>query len=202
MRYDRSTNEAAAISALELLGQNLHWFRLDDGVMGGQSETFQLKESKVLHFQGRINTDGGVFCSIRAKLPQCLDRDVLGVRLKVIGDGKTYKLTLSDGKASTGGPFGRTPSWQINLPTVNGKEQSVVLPLVDMKPSFAGRSSSRSSDADLASYKLDIRSIQEIGLMLSLKLSDGSPNPKETFGEGIFPFSLRVESIEPVTELN
>jgi hypothetical protein len=38
--------------------------------------------------------------------------------------------------------------------------------------------------------------MKQLGLMLSLRLSDGSPNPKETFGEGIFDFSLFVESIE------
>jgi hypothetical protein len=40
--------------------------------------------------------------------------------------------------------------------------------------------------------------MMQIGLMLSLYLSDGRPNPKETFGEGVFPFSLHVKSIEPV----
>lgn len=34
--------------------------------------------------------------------------------------------------------------------------------------------------------------------MLSLKLSNGDPNPVETYGSGIFPFSLRIRSIEPV----
>jgi len=44
--------------------------------------------------------------------------------------------------------------------------------------------------------------MRQIGLMLSLKLSDGSANPKESFGEGIFPFSLIVESLEIVVQGN
>jgi len=198
MRYDRGANEAAALAALELLGQDLKWFRLDDGVMGGQSETTHSSEGEGLNFQGIINTDGGGFCSIRAKLQQGFDEDVTGFRLKFIGDGKTYKFTLSNGKSSTGGPFARSPSWQTDLPTLSGKEQTVVLPLSDLTPSFGGRPSSRPSAEELAKYKLDPSSIQEIGLMLSLQLSDGTPNPKNTFGEGVFPFSLQVKSIEPV----
>ena len=172
MRYDRAGNEAAAIQALELLGEGLNWFRLDDGVMGGQSETKHSNDSGGLHFKGTINTDGGGFCSIRARLPQCFQPRVTGFKLTFIGDGKTYKLTLSDGNASTGGPFSRTPSWQVDLPT----------------------------QAGITKYMLDITDIREIGLMLSLKLSDGRSNPKETFGEGIFPFSLHVLSIQPVVE--
>lgn len=200
MRYDRAGNEAAAIQALNLLGEGLNWFRLDDGVMGGQSETVHSNDSGGLHFKGTINTDGGGFCSIRARLPQCFQPGITGFKLKFIGDGKTYKLTLSDGNASTGGPFSRTPSWQVDLPTQAGTEQTAVLHLCEMKPAFGGRASSRPSDDDITSYVLDITGIREIGLMLSLKLSDGSPNPKETFGEGIFPFSLQVLSIEPVME--
>jgi len=200
MRYDRGANEAAALAALELLGQDLNWFRLDDGVMGGQSETTHSSEGEGLNFQGIINTDGGGFCSIRAKLQQGFDEDVTGFRLKFIGDGKTYKFTLSNGKSSTGGPFARSPSWQTDLPTLSGKEQTVVLPLSDLTPSFGGRASSRPSDEEITKHKFDPSSVQEIGLMLSLKLSDGAPNPKETFGEGVFPFSLQVKSIEPVRE--
>lgn len=201
MRYDRAGNEAAALSALEILGQKLNWFRLDDGVMGGQSETTQSAipaEGGDLHFAGTINTDGGGFCSIRAKLQEGFSSDLRGIRLRFIGDGKTYKLTLSDG--NTGGPFGRSPSWQVDVPTEAGDtEQTVVFPISDLKPAFGGRQSSKPSAEDMAKYQFDPTSMREIGLMLSLRLSDGSPNPKATYGEGIFPFSLRIKSIEPVT---
>ena len=41
--------------------------------------------------------------------------------------------------------------------------------------------------------------VREIGFMLSLKLSSGESNPVETFGSGIFPFSLKIRSIETVS---
>jgi hypothetical protein len=197
MRYDRAGNEAAALPALELLGQGLKWFRLDDGVMGGQSETAHSSEKDGLHFSGNINTDGGGFCSIRAKMEQGFDKAVTGIKLKMTGDGKTYKFTLSDRNSSTGGPFGRSPNWQVDLPT-SGKEQDVIVPFSSLKPAFGGRQSSKPSAEEIAKYTFDPSSMREIGLMLSLRLSDGSPNPKETFGEGLFPFSLKIKSIEPV----
>ena len=91
--------------------------------------------------------------------------------------------------------MGGSPSWQIDLPTrkldKSDESQVSTLPLKSFIPSFGGRSMSTSSN-----YEFDIREMKQLGLMLSLKLSDGSSNPKETFGEGRFPFSLSVESIE------
>lgn len=216
MAYDRKANEANAKLALSLLGDDLSWFRLDDGVMGGRSETLHGNESGKLHFTGTINTDGGGFCSIRARIPKgvlekstnkatgdeshdksCSSR-TKGIRLTLRGDGKTYKLLLSDGERSAGGPTSRSPSWQVDIPTKKNKRETITVPVDAFQPAFGGRPSSRPSKEDMAKFRLDLAAIQEIGLMLSLRLSDGSPNPKETFGEGIFPFSLLVESIEIV----
>ena len=95
---------------------------------------------------------------------------------------------MTDG--SRGGPMSRNPSWQIDIPTINGEWQQVEIPFDKLLPAFGPRTPS-----DISQYKFDAKEMREIGLMLSLKLADGSPNPKETFGEGIFPFSLLVDSI-------
>ena len=47
--------------------------------------------------------------------------------------------------------------------------------------------------------KIDPTTVEEMGFMLSLKLSNGSSNPVETFGSGIFPFSLTIRSIDIVS---
>lgn len=157
--------------------------------MGGQSETAHALERDQLHFKGTINTNGGGFASIRSKLPSDLDiSSAKGMRLRVQGDGKTYKIFLTDGSA--GGPMSRNPSWQMDIPT-NGEWQEVEIPFDKLLPSFGPRTPS-----DVSQYKFEAKEMKEIGLMLSLKLADGSSNPKKTFGEGIFPFSLRVESID------
>ena len=227
MTYDRAGNIANALTALDLFGSNLKWFRLDDGVMGGKSETTHKimnddvnddddDDGKLLDFTGTINTDGGGFCSIRASLSDDDDDDdddfnncgfspnAIGIKLKIIGDGKTYKFTMSNGNTGggggSGGPFSRSPSWQCDIPTRDDNiEQDIYIPFTKLHPAFGGRSSNKPSPEAISLYKFDVTTIREIGLMLSLRLSDGSPNPKETFGEGIFPFSLKVSSIKEVT---
>jgi len=201
INYDRKGNVANAITSLQILDQELKWHRLDDGVMGGKSET--LHESgnggKVLRFCGTINTDGGGFTSVRAPIPSphLTDRTA-ALRVRYRGDGKTYKVLLSDG----GGM--RSPSWQVDLPTMAATEDGdadaaceVDLPLEDFRPAFGPRSV---SEKDRKKYKLVASEMRQLGFMLSLKLSDGSDNPVETFGEGIFDFSLEIESIEAVEE--
>lgn len=177
----------------------MNWHRLDDGVMGGQSETLHSSSSDVseLHFTGQINTEGGGFCSIRSPIPGGLPEGTVAVRVCYVGDGKTYKVLFSDGNKSTFGPSRRSPSWQTDLPTKDGVEDNAVIRLDSLTPSLQGGPISTDS-------KINPVEVKEMGFMLSLKLSNGESNPVETFGSGIFPFSLRIRSIEALSahELN
>jgi hypothetical protein len=200
--YDRAGNMQNAVPSTIFLGSPdaLKWHRLDDGVMGGQSETQHCDESGVLHFKGVINTNGGGFTSIRAPFAAGLltDDAISALKIRHRGDGKTYKVLLSDGTSS--GPMGTSPSWQMDLPTrqLKGSDEweTSVLPLDRFLPSFGGRSPL--GEKDRSKYTLRASEMKEIGLMLSLRLADGGPNPEETFGSGVFDFSLEVESIEAV----
>lgn len=191
MAYDRAANERNAIQGLKLLDQNLKWHRLDDGVMGGQSETLHSYD-EVLNFSGHINCAGGGFTSIRSAISDGLPSQTTGVKVTYIGDGKTYKVLFSDGSKSTFGPSRRSPSWQIDLPTKEGAEETTIISFKDLTPSLQGGP----IDTDAT---LDPTQIKEMGFMLSLKLSNGKPNPVETFGSGIFPFTLKIKSIEPIS---
>jgi hypothetical protein len=195
MKYDRATNERNAIGALHFLEQALSWHRLDDGVMGGQSATsHSYLEDGALHFSGSINTSGGGFCSIRAPLTEGLPPNTEAISLRLQGDGKTYKLTLTDGSKSM-----RNPSWQADIPTkADGKEETIAIPLASLKPSWGGGPMSQPTADERAKVEFKAETMRQIGVMLSLNLSDGSPNPVETFGEGIFDFSLRIKSIQPI----
>ena len=202
MSYDRAVNVASAVPALHFNEAPLKWHRLDDGVMGGKSETMHasLWNDRVgMHFKGFINTDGGGFASIRTPLRNGFPEGTSAIRLRYRGDGRTYKLILSDG--TSGGPMSRTPSWQCDLPTrdlgPDDDAEEVTLCLDSFLPSFGGSSAS-SPPKD--QYMFDVSDIRQMGLMLSLRLSDGRPNPVESFGEGVFDFSLFVESIEPIME--
>eukprot|EP00571_Detonula_confervacea_P016276 CAMPEP_0172299568 /NCGR_PEP_ID=MMETSP1058-20130122/1844_1 /TAXON_ID=83371 /ORGANISM="Detonula confervacea, Strain CCMP 353" /LENGTH=206 /DNA_ID=CAMNT_0013009059 /DNA_START=124 /DNA_END=744 /DNA_ORIENTATION=- len=192
-RYDRAANERNAIPSLELLGHNLKWHRLDDGVMGGQSETVHSSSdnARELDFAGQINTQGGGFCSIRAPIEGGLPKDTSAVRICYVGDGKTYKILFSDGSKSAFGPSRRSPSWQTDLPTKKGVEDTAIIRLGSLIPSLQGGP----TGTDL---KIDPTQVNEMGFMLSLKLSSGESNPVETYGSGIFPFSLKIRSIESV----
>lgn len=175
-----------------MAGKELKWYRLDDGVMGGQSETVHTIEHGMLHFKGTINTNGGGFTTIRTKIPEGLQLGPKGIKLRLKGDGKTYKFVLTDGSPGQGGPRSSKPSWQFDIPTTPPDElKEVEIPFDQLLPSFGPRTPSNPSQ-----YKFDATEMNEMGFMLSLMRSDGSSNPKETFGEGIFPFSLTVESIE------
>lgn len=188
------------IRALQLIEQPLQWFSLDDGVMGGKSKTtVSVKPGGILRFEGTINTLNGGFCSIRSALAvHTFTTTTSKIRLIMKGDGKTYKLVLSDG--SGGGPYARKPSWQADLPTENLKEtdqwQETTIPLTSLLPIFAGNGSQRNETNQC--HVINPTEIKQLGVMLSLKNADGSPNPPETFGTGTFPFSLQIKSIEIV----
>lgn len=199
---------------LQMADIPLQWFRLDDGVMGGKSESNHAVDAAtgILYFSGTINTDGGGFASIRSKIPEGSLSKYEGIQLRVRGDGKTYKFFMTDGTGA--GPFASKPSWQCDVPTVSMKTspkagdndntttgtewQEVVIPFHKLLPSFAGGGQRAPTGEIKKKHTFDAGEMREMGLMLSLKLSDGRSNPKETFGEGLFPFSLLVQSVEPL----
>lgn len=165
--------------------------------MGGQSETILtsasqgLTDDDELHFTGQINTQGGGFCSIRSPIEGGLPSDTAAIRVRYVGDGKTFKVLFSDGNQSAFGPSRRSPSWQYDLPTKQGIEETTIIRLESFTPSLQ-------RGAVETDVKLDPVKVQQLGFMLSLKLGSGESNPVKTFGCGIFPFSLKVRSIEVV----
>jgi hypothetical protein len=201
MNYNRAENLKNAVTALELGGKPISWFRLDDGVMGGRSETQQVVENGALHFKGTINTNGGGFASVRAAIDSgTITPSMEAVKVRFRGDGKTYKLMMADGSGA-GGPRSNTPLFQADFETKvlesNSTEwQEVVIPLESLVPSY-GENNDKEKKKEGSVFAAN-NTIQQIGFQLSLLLSNGRPNPKETFGEGVFPFHLVVQSIEGV----
>ena len=120
--------------------------------MGGNSETNHASKQEGLLFAGEINTEGGGFCSIRAAIPH-LPHDSNAIRLVFRGDGKTYKLLLSDGNASTGSPFAKKPTWQADIPTkdcTNSQDwQETTIPFAQLRPAFGGRAGENRSTAEI-----------------------------------------------------
>jgi hypothetical protein len=132
--------------------------------------------------------------------PEGLPPNTASLRLKIKGDGKTYKILLMDPNHSS--RFNKTPLWEANLATKNGnnnveEDDTVVVPLADFIPSFMAR---QLSPEEKAKFSMNPSKMTEIGFMLSSRLADGTPNPVETFGKDVFDFSLFVSSLEAVEE--
>jgi hypothetical protein len=218
MSYSQSKNidHSTQIPSLIINNAPLNFYKLDDGVMGGQSQTHLHKlldsntsnEQQVggLLFTGEINTNGGGFTSIRTALPNGVPRNAKGLKLKYKGDGKTYKVLLSDGKG--GGPFSSSPTWQCDLPTTSiatsddsasasaRADEECILYFKDFIPSFGGRGTL--TQEQQSQYTFLSEEMKQMGFMLSLKLSNGDANPIDTFGSGIFGFELRIHDVELV----
>lgn len=194
MKYDMAGNIVNASSTpLSIAGAKLVFHKLDDGVMGGKSWTNMdaINTINGVLFSGTINTDGGGFTSIRSPLENSIPSDAKGIKIKYKGDKKTYKVLLSVGNGA-GGPFAKHPSWQADL-TSNGEVEEKILEFSSFKPSFGGRGTQRH---EMDSFVFNPSEMTQLGLMLSLKLSNGEANTK--FGEGIFDFHLEIHEIDLV----
>lgn len=198
MTYDHCSEDS--VPALEIGGTPLNWYHLDDGIMGGKSQTNLTTSTAGLHFAGKIDTKASVgWASARATLPpEGLPPNTASLKLKVKGDGKTYKILLMDPNHSS--RFNKTPLWEANLPTKTGnveEDVTVVVPLAGFIPSFMAR---QLSPEEKAKFSMNPSKMTKIGFMLSSRLADGTPNPVDTYGKDVFDFSLFVSSLEAVEE--
>lgn len=193
--YDHCTEDS--VPALEIGGTPLNWYHLDDGVMGGKSQTTLTTSAASLHFAGTINTNASVgWASARATLPpEGLPSSTTSLKLNVRGDGKTYKILLMDPNHES--RLNKTPLWEANLPTKAGITEELSVPLTSFIPSFMAK---QLSLEEKAKYQMNPSQMTKIGFMLSSKLADGSSNPIETYGKGVFDFFLFVKSLETVEE--
>jgi monofunctional biosynthetic peptidoglycan transglycosylase len=97
------------------------WLTVNDGVMGGISDSQMVSEHDVLVFSGNLSLENnGGFASARRpvhSLPETTDR----VRLEVRGDGRRYQFRIRQDNRFDGvawsQAFTTTPDWQsIDLP--------------------------------------------------------------------------------------
>ncbi len=72
------------------------WQRLDDVIMGGQSSSgLQISsQGATAVWSGELITEGGGFCGARTASRDWDLGGAAGIRLRVRGDGQTYKLNL------------------------------------------------------------------------------------------------------------
>ena len=148
------------------------WTTVNDNVMGGRSQGGPAVQDGKLIFSGRTNTNGGGFSSIRTR-PEAMGLgEFAGLRIRVRGDGRTYKADVR-----TSQRIGRmSVAYRSDFETVDGEWIEVEIPFASFDPTSFGRNV-RSRVASL-----DVDDIQAIGLMIYDK-KDG-------------PFRLEVDWIK------
>jgi len=70
------------------------WYVVNDDVMGGRSRGGYTLETGSLVFAGATNTQGGGFSSIRTDVRPLDLSGRLGIRLRLRGDGRSYRFRL------------------------------------------------------------------------------------------------------------
>ncbi|MFK8055223.1 MAG: CIA30 family protein [Saprospiraceae bacterium] len=134
------------------------WYVINDGVMGGVSESKIVQLEDAVRFEGtvRLENNGG-FASMRKEiepiktlLPEAI------VQLEVRGDGQEYECRFR--------MDGSRLSYVHAFTTKADEITSISLLIKDFKPSFRGRK----YDVDEVGY-LDLERLQELGILIAGK---------------------------------
>ncbi|MGY8945528.1 MAG: CIA30 family protein [Flavobacteriales bacterium] len=133
-----------------------NWRMVNDNVMGGISNsTMYINQKQNLIFSGEVSLDNnGGFASCRLGIEKVNLNGIESFKMRVKGDGKTYKFRLSERYGST--------NYSSNFKTKNGTWLNIEIPLKNLKPMFMGYYS-RSLP------KLEIKNIRSIGFQISDK---------------------------------
>ena len=136
------------------------WRAQNDGVMGGVSSGGARITEGTLHFEGVLSLENnGGFAQIYSPVKH---RDYSGhaaLRLRVLGDGRTYQFRLSTDASFRGSRI----AYRASFPTKAGEWAEIRLPFDAFVPSFRGRT--------LNGPPLDLSSVTRIALLLA----DGKP---------------------------
>ena len=163
------------LTSFETSGQKItDWQIVDDGVMGGLSKgKFNISDDKKLKFSGNLSLENnGGFSSIRSKRTTMDLSQFKGIKMRVKGDGRKYKLRLeSDSRYRR-----MAVSFQYEFSTSKEGWSEVFIPFDKLKASFRGW--------NLPGMKFNSKSIQRVGLIIADKI------------EG--PFELHVDWIKAI----
>ena len=145
------------------LPMNLHaltepaaWATINDGVMGGVSRSrFLVDEEGCARFEGVVSLENqGGFASVRHVLRELIPTNSLQIRLRVLGDGHVYKLTLRTDSAFDG------VSYQADFLPASHQWMEIDLGLDQFAPMFRGRPASAPALTSLGQ-------VRQIGLMVA-----------------------------------
>ena len=112
------------------------WFSVNDDVMGGISQSrMVVADRSVARFEGALSLENnGGFATIRSRARDLGLAGAEGLRFRVRGDGRTYRVS-----ALTGDRRSQTRIWKQDFPTVAGEWQELFVPFESMVLSVMGR---------------------------------------------------------------
>ncbi len=120
--------------AFEAAGEIARWRPVNDGVMGGVSQSrVEAGPEGGMIFSGVVSLENnGGFASVRSTGPVFDLEDYSGIILRVRGDGQRYKLSLNSSE------YWLHPGFNAPFATSSGEWQEVRLPFADFRPTRAG----------------------------------------------------------------
>ncbi len=131
---------------------------IDDRVMGGvSSSALVANNDKTATFSGIVSLENnGGFASVRAPLP-CSDLSMgTGLALRARGDGKRYKLRLTNTASFD------SIVYEASFSTLSGDWKEIEFPFSSFKPRWRGRPVSDAAEFDAAK-------VFSLGLMIAEK---------------------------------
>ena len=148
------------------------WEAVDDRIMGGSSQSHpEYIDSVGLHFSGRVSLDNnGGFASIRSTSGNYDLAQYSGVKLRLRGDGKSYKLSLRTDLFFDG------VSYQSTFTTTKDLWQEITLPFAAFTPTHHGIKLSTVAPMDtgnIKSFGLFIADCQEGSFQLDIACIKG-----------------------------
>ncbi len=148
-------------------GAHIPWQSIGDPVMGGQSSgTLESVDDVTSVFHGEVSlANGGGFASVKADIPVVDFSSCCGLRLRVRGDGKNYKLGLRMHQDRN------APVYQQGFAPDAGQWQTIVLPFAGFIPRLRGKTLTDAPPMDashIASVSLFISGGQQGAFALHL----------------------------------
>lgn len=131
------------------------WRIVNDGVMGGVSQSNFNVEPDYAVFEGEISLENnGGFASVRAFSSQLDLEGYTHISIRVKGDGKRYQFRIRDDNGFDG------VSHRHYFDTTNREWQVITFPLDDFVPVFRGRTLSNVG-------KIKAEKIQQVGFLIA-----------------------------------
>lgn len=167
--------EAANDGACLIAGEDFAgWSTLNDTIMGGSSQSRCSASAAGLRWQGQLISEGGGFISCRSpqwKPPLDLSASS-GLTLRLVGDGRRYKIALACADLITGLSAGLPGGlrWVQGFDTRPGEEETIIIPFSSLRPSVQARPLG-------LPLRFQPKRIERIQLLHSRFDDDGGSNP-------------------------